>query len=310
MKTPRISIIGAGNVGASLGQRLIEKDLADIVLIDIVDGLPQGKALDIAESAPILGFNHRISGSTDYSDSADSEVVVITSGIARKPGMTREDLIRINSSIVSGVVKEVVRYSPNCVIIVVANPVDAMTWVAYKASGLARQRVLGLSGVLDSARLATFIALETNCSVKDVSCYVLGEHGSSMVVFPRLATVNGKPITALLPAEKISALVTRTVNGGAEIVGLLKNSSAFYAPSAAVVRMTEAIIQNQDKLLPCAAVLNGEYNLREVVIGVPVKLGRDGIKEIVNLDLTPDELAILASSAETVRKQIGSITLE
>ena len=309
MKSNKISVIGAGNVGASLGQRLIEKDFADVVLLDIVEGLPQGKALDILESGPVIGFTHRISGSNDYADTAGSDVVVITSGATRKPGMTREDLIKINTGIVSGVVKEVVKHSPDCVIIVVANPVDAMTWVAYKASGFPRNRVLGLSGVLDGARLAAFIALELNVPVTDVSCYVLGEHGSSMVVFPRLAKVKGKSITELLPKEKVEGLVQRAVNGGAEIVGLLKTASAFYAPSAAVARMVETIIKDKKEVLPCASVLAGEYDLKDVVIGVPVKLGKGGIKEVVDLKLTADELKTLAASADAVRKQMDSIVL-
>ncbi len=309
MKPSKIAIIGAGNVGASLGQRLIEKDFADVVLLDIVEGLPQGKALDILESGPVIGFTHRISGSNNYADTAGSDVVVITSGATRKPGMTREDLLKINTSIVSGVVKEVVRHSPDCVIIVVANPVDAMTWVAYKASGFPRNRVLGLSGVLDGARLAAFIALECNVPVTDVSCYVLGEHGASMVVFPRLAKVNGKPITELLSKEAVDRLVQRAVNGGAESVGLLKTASASYAPSAAVARMVSAIMQDKKEVLPCASVLDGEYGLKDVVIGVPVRLGRGGIKEVVDLKLSADELKTLAASADAVRKQIESVVL-
>ncbi|MCL1885492.1 MAG: malate dehydrogenase [Dehalococcoidia bacterium] len=307
MKETKISVIGAGNVGASLGQRLIEKDFADVVLLDIVEGLPQGKALDILQSGAVIGFRHQISGSNDYADTAGSDVVVITSGAARKPGMTRDDLIKINTGIVSGVVKEVVRYSPGCVIIVVANPVDAMTWVAYKTSGFPRKRVLGLSGVLDGARLAAFIALETNKPVTDVSCYAMGEHGTNMVIFPRLSKVGGTPITELLPREKVDALVQRAVNGGAEIVGLLKTSSAFYAPSAAVAYMVEAIVKDTHETLSCASVLSGEYHLCDVVIGVPVKLGRGGIQDVLELELTPDELQTLAASAEAVRKQIASI---
>ena len=307
MKEAKISIIGAGNVGASLGQRLIEKDFANIVLVDIVEGLPQGKALDILESGPVIGFTHHISGSNSYADTADSDIVVITSGAARKPGMTRDDLLKINTNIVSSVVKDVVKYSPNCVIIVVANPVDAMTWVAYKTSGFPRNRVLGLSGVLDGARLAAFIAMETNTPVTDVSCYVMGEHGTNMVVFPRLAKVKGMPITEILPKETVDALIQRAVNGGAEIVGLLKTSSAFYAPSAAVARMVEAIIKDTSEILPCAAVLSGEYGLEDVVIGVPLKLGKDGIKEIIDLELTTNELEALAASAVAVKKQLDAI---
>jgi malate dehydrogenase len=309
MKSSKVTIIGAGNVGASLGQRLIEKDFADIVLLDIVEGLPQGKALDILESGPVVGFTHRITGSNNYADTVGSDVVVITSGATRKPGMTREDLLKINTGIVSGVAKEVAKHSPDAVIIVVANPVDAMTWVACKASGFPRNRVLGLSGVLDGARLATFIALECNVPVTDVTCWVLGEHGTNMVVFPRLAKVKGKPITEILSKEAIERLVNRAVNGGAEIVGLLKPASAFSAPSAAVARMVENIIRDRGEILPCAACLDGEYGLKGTVIGVPVKLGKGGIKQIVDLKLTHDELKTLAASADAVKKQIDSIVL-
>ncbi|MGA3094731.1 MAG: malate dehydrogenase [Dehalococcoidales bacterium] len=308
MKPSKITIIGAGNVGASLGQRLIEKDFADIVLLDIIEGLPQGKALDILESGPVIGFTHRISGSNNYADTAGSDVVVITSGATRKPGMTREGLLKINTAIVSSVVKEVVKHSPDCVIIVVANPVDAMTWVAYKASGFPRSRVLGLSGVLDEARLAAFIASELNVPVTEVSCYVLGEHGASMVVFPRLAKVKGKSITELLSKEAVERLVQRAVNGGAEIVGLLKTASAFYAPSAAIARMVSAIMQDKKEIMPCASVLDGEYGLKDTVIGVPVKLGKGGIKEVVDLKLSTEETRILAQSADAVKKQIESIS--
>jgi len=307
MKTRKVSIIGAGNVGASLGQRLIEKDFVDVVLVDIVEGLPQGKALDILQSGPIIGFSHRISGTNKFADTAESDIVVITSGIARKPGMTREDLLRINSGIVSTVSKEVSFFSPNSTIIVVANPVDAMTWVAHQASGFSRNRTIGLSGVLDSARLASFIALELSVSPSSVSCPVLGEHGANMVVFPRFAKINGKPITELLSKEKVEELTQRAINGGAEIVGLLKTSSAFYAPSAATARMVEAILADTKEELPCATVLLGEYGIENTVIGVPVRLGKGGIQEIINLELTPTELKTLQQSAESVRRQILSI---
>jgi malate dehydrogenase len=309
MKTTKITVVGAGNVGASLGQRLIEKDFADVVLIDIVEGLPQGKALDILESGPVLGFTHKISGTNNWAETVDSDVVVITSGAARKPGMSREDLLKINTGIVSGVAQEAARHSPDAIIVVVANPVDAMTWVACKVSGFPRSRVLGLSGVLDGARLATFIALECNVPVTDVSCWVLGEHGGSMVVFPRFAKVKGKELTKILSKEAIERLIQRAVNGGAEIVGLLKTSSAFYAPSAAVASMVEAVVKNKGEILPCAACLDGEYGLKDTVIGVPVKLGRGGIKEIVQAKLTDDELKTLAASAESVRKQIQTIVI-
>jgi malate dehydrogenase len=307
----KISVIGAGNVGASLGQRLIEKDYADVVLLDIVEGLPQGKALDIMQSGAVIGFKHRISGTNDYADTANSDVVVITSGIARKPGMSREDLIKTNSGIVKDVVKNVVKYSPDCVIIVVANPVDAMTWVAYKTSGFSRNKILGLSGVLDGARLATFIAEECKVPVTDVTCHVLGEHGSNMLIFPQLAKVKEKPITQLLDKETIDRLIQRTVNGGAEIVGLLKTSSAFYAPSASVARMVEAIVKDKKDLLVCATVLDGEYHVRDTVMGVPVLLGKGGIQQVVELrmSLRKEEMKILEDCAEGIKKQIESLGL-
>jgi malate dehydrogenase len=253
----------------------------------------------------VVGFSHRITGTNDYADTAGSEVVVITSGIARKPGMSREDLIKINAGIITDVVKKAVSFSPGCVIVMVANPVDAMTYLAVKISGFSRERVVGLSGVLDSARLATFLGLELSVSPADIACYALGEHGQNMVVFPRLATVKGRPITELLPADVIDRLVERAVNGGAEIVGLLKTSSAFYAPSAAAARMTIAIVKDSLEIMPCAALLNGEYELTDVVTGVPVKLGKGGIREIIQLKLSAGEQAALTASAEAVRKQIA-----
>ena len=303
----KVSVIGAGNVGASLAQRLAEMGYADVVLLDIVGGLPQGKALDILESAPILGFSSGIIGTNDYQDTAKSDVVVVTSGASRKPGMTRDELLEINVKIVSGVIQNVAGYSPDCVIIMVTNPVDAMTYLALKVSGFAPERVVGLSGVLDGARLSSFIAAELNVPPADVLSFVLGEHGQNMVVIPRLATVKGKPITELLPQGTINRLVERTVNGGAEIVGLLKTGSAFYAPSAAAARMVEAIILDKKEILPCAAYLQGEYGIKDIVIGVPVKLGRNGIEEIVEFELTSEEKAALANSAEAVSKLIGSI---
>jgi malate dehydrogenase len=303
----KITVIGAGNVGASLAQRLVEKDLGDVVMVDIIEGLPQGKALDIQQSAPVVGFNHHITGSNSYAETSDSEVVVITSGIARKPGMSREDLIKINAGIITEVVNNAVKYSPKCIIVMVANPVDAMTYLAIKVSGFAPHRVVGLSGVLDSARLATFIALELKVPFTDVTCYALGEHGQNMVVFPRLASVKGKPITGLLPEETIDRMVERAVNGGAEIVGLLKTGSAFYAPSASVARMVTAIMQDKKEVLPCAAFLSGQYGLNDVVIGVPVRLGKGGIQEIVELPLTAPEQQRLASSAEAIKKQIAGL---
>jgi malate dehydrogenase len=307
--TAKISVIGAGNVGASLVQRLAEKNYADIVLLDIIEGLPQGKALDILESAPIVKFSSRIIGTNSYKDTADSDVVIITSGAGRKPGMTRDELLRTNVKIISEVTQNIARYSPDCTIIMVTNPVDAMTYLALRVSRFEPNRVVGLSGVLDSARLSSFIANELGIPVTEVSAYVLGEHGQNMLVIPRLAMVKGKPITQLLNQETIKRLVERTVNGGAEIVSLLKTGSAFYAPSAAAGGMVEAIILDKKEILPCAAYLQGEYGINDVVLGVPVKLGKNGIEEIIELGLTSEEKAALANSAEAVRKLIEAIKL-
>jgi len=303
----KISIIGAGNVGASLAQRLVEKDFADIVLLDIVAGLPQGKALDIYQSSPITDFSSKIIGTNDYQDTAGSDVVIITSGIGRKPGMTRDELLEINVKIVSEVTRNVTRYSPDCIIIVVTNPVDTMTYLSLKVSGFERNKVVGLSGVLDSARFSSFIAAELDVSPGEVSAFVLGEHGRNMVVIPRLAIFKGKPITELLSKETINQLIERTINGGAEIVSLLKTGSAFYAPAAAAARMAEAIIQDKKEVLPCAAYLKGEYGIKDVVIGVPVKLGKNGIEEIVEFELTDEEKEALQNSAGAVKKLIESI---
>lgn len=305
----KISIIGAGNVGASLAQRLVEKDIADIVLLDIIAGLPQGEALDIYQSSPITGFSSNITGTNDYQDTVGSDVVIITSGIGRKPGMTRDELLEINLKIVSEVTRNVTRYSPDCIIIVVTNPVDTMTYLSLKVSGFERNRVVGLSGVLDSARFSSFIAAELDVSPAEVSAFVLGEHGRNMVVIPRLATIKGKPITELLPKETINRLVERTINAGAEVVSLLKTGSAFYAPAAAAARMVEAIMQDKKEVLPCAAYLKGEYCIKDVVIGVPVKLGKSGIEEIIEFDLTSKEKEALQNSAGAVRKLIESINL-
>ena len=303
----KITVVGAGNVGASLAQRLVEQDFADVVVLDIVEGLPQGKALDIQQSAPVLGFTHCILGTNRYEDTAGSNIVVITSGIARKPGMTREDLIKINAGIVADVVANAVRHSPECIIIVVANPVDTLTYLALKVSGFPRHRVFGLSGVLDSARLASFISQELQVPIADISCYALGEHGQNMVVLPRLATVRGRPITDLVPMETVERLAQRTVAGGAEIVSLLKTSSAFYAPSAAIMKMVTAIAQDTGELMPVAAYLSGEYDLSDVVIGIPVRIGKDGISEFVQLGLTAEEKGLLADSANAVRQQIANL---
>ena len=305
----KISIIGAGNVGATCAQRLVETDYADVVMVDIVEGLPQGKALDIAQSAPVLGFNAGIAGTDDYRDTAGSDVVAITSGSARKPGMTRDDLLRINMSIVGEVVKNVVEHSPECIIIMVTNPVEAMIYLALRTSHLPRRRVVGLSGVLDGARLASFIAAELGAPVEAVSACVLGQHGENMVVVPRLSTANGVSLTELLPVEAANRLVQRTVGGGAEIVKLLKTGSAFYAPSASVARMAEAVILDKKEMLHCAAYLEGEYGMEGTVITVPVVLGSGGIEQIVELELTVDERAQLAESAGAVNQLIRAMRL-
>jgi malate dehydrogenase len=275
--------------------------------VDIVEGLPQGKALDMMQSAPVSCFDTHITGTNDFAQTAASDVVIITSGIARKPGMTRDQLIKTNAGIITDVTSKIAAHSPGCVIIVVTNPVDAMTRLALSVSGFPRERVIGLSGVLDSARFSTFIAAELGVPVSDVSSIVLGEHGQNMVVIPRLATIKGKPLTGLLAPETIQKLKERAVNGGAEIVGLLKTGSAFYAPSAAAARMAESIIRDRKEILPCAAYLQGEYGLKDVVIGVPVRLGRKGIERIIDLGLEDEEMESLKSSAEAVRKTIELI---
>ena len=308
--TNKISIIGAGNVGASCAQRMAERGYADIVLLDIIEGLPQGKALDILESAPICGFDTRITGTNNYQETADSDVVVVTSGSARKPGMSRDELLQANTNIVTEVIRNVVNYSPNCIITMVANPADAMTHLAINISQFPRNRVLGLSGVLDTSRFRSFIAAELDVSVKDVFACILGQHGEAMVVLPRLSTVRGVPITELLPQQTINKMVERTIKGGAEIVGLLKTGSAFYAPSAAVTQMVDAIILNKKQILPCATRLDGEYGIEDTVITVPVKLGRNGIEQIIKLELTNVEKTALVKSAEAVRELVKTMKLQ
>ncbi len=305
----KISIIGAGNVGGTLAQRLAERDYADIVLVDIVEGLPQGKGLDLLESGPIVGYDTNIVGTNDYADTAGSDLVVITSGMARKPGMSRDDLVLANGEIVRAVVEQVMKYSPNPILLMVTNPLDAMTQLALHVSGLPRERVIGQSGVLDSARFRTFIALELGVSFRDVQAMVLGGHGDTMVPLPRYATVSGIPITELIPPERIEALVRRTIDGGAEIVRLLKTGSAFYAPSAATAEMVDAIILDQKRLLPACVYLQGEYGISGVCVGVPVVLGAGGAEKVVELKLTAAELAALHRSAAAVRELVGVLKL-
>ena len=300
----KISIVGAGNVGATCAQRIVERGYADVVLVDIVPGLPQGKALDISESAPVLNFDSRIIGTNGYEDTAGSDVVIITSGLSRKPGMTRDELLLANMKIVSEVTQNVINHSLDCIIIVVTNPVDAMTHLAIEVSRFTPNRVFGLSGALDGARLRSFIAAELQVSVENVSACVLGEHGKNMVVIPRLCMVSGVPITEILSPETIDRLIERTIGGGAEIVDLLKSGSAFYAPSAAAVKMAEAVILDKKQVLSCAACLRGEYGLKDTVIGVPVKLGSNGIEQIIELELTPEEKEQLNRSARAVQELV------
>jgi len=297
----KVSVIGAGNVGATCAFRVAEKGYADVVLVDIVDGLPQGKGLDMLEATPILGVDVNVTGTNGYEETANSDVVVITSGIARKPGMSRDDLVATNAKIVKSVTENVVKHSPNCIIIVVCNPLDAMCQMALHVSGFPKHRVFGQSGVLDSARFRTFIAQELNVSVDDVFTCVLGGHGDTMVPVISLCTVGGVPITQLLPKDKIDAMVKRTVNGGAEIVNLLKTGSAYYAPGVASAQMVEAVLFDKKKILPCSVLLEGEYGVSGVYAGVPCKLGKDGIEQIIELKLSPEEHEGLKKSAEAVR---------
>lgn len=298
----KVTVIGAGNVGATAAQRLAEKELCDVVLIDIIEGVPQGKALDLAEAAPIEKHDAQLTGANTYEPSAGSDIVIITAGIPRKPGMSRDDLINTNAGIVRNVAQQVAKLSPEAILIIVSNPLDAMCHVALNASGFPKQRVIGMAGVLDSARFRTFIARELNVSVENTHAFVLGGHGDTMVPLPRFSTVAGIPITELMSAERIDALVQRTANGGAEIVSLLKTGSAYYAPASAAVEMAEAILKDKKKILPCAAYLQGEYGFQDLFIGVPVKLGSKGVEEIIQIKLTAAEQAALAKSAAAVEE--------
>ena len=300
----KITVIGAGNVGATLAQRLAERDYADIVLVDIVEGLPQGKALDMLESGPIEGYDSVVTGTNGYAETAGSQIVVITSGVPRKPGMSRDDLVMTNAKIVSGVVREVVTHSPECILIVVANPVDGMTQLSKAVSGFPRSRVIGMAGVLDTARFRTFIAQELDASVHDVQAYVLGGHGDTMVPLTRLTTVAGIPVADLIPAERLETIVQRARDGGAEIVNLLKTGSAYYAPSAAVAQMVDAIVLDTRQVLPCTVQLDGEYGITGLFTGVPCRLGAGGLIDVVDVALTDDERAALHRSAEAVHQVV------
>lgn len=306
----KITVIGAGNVGATAAQRIAEKHLAEqVVLLDIVDGVPQGKGLDMWESAPVEGFDSAVIGTNDYKDTEGSEIIVITAGLARKPGMTRDDLLFKNAEIVKGCTENSVKYSPNSIIVVVSNPLDVMAYVAMKSSGFEKNRVIGMAGVLDTARFRLFIAQELKVSVRDVQALVLGGHGDSMVPMVRYTTVAGIPISELMSAARIEELVNRARNGGIEIVNYLKTGSAFYAPSSSAVEMVESIARNGNRILPCAAYLEGEYGLNDVYVGVPVKLGSNGIEEVLQLNLTEHELAELHKSANEVTSNIKKLNL-
>ncbi|MBA3850824.1 MAG: malate dehydrogenase [Chloroflexi bacterium] len=307
MARPLVTVIGAGNVGATAAQRIVEGSIADVVLVDIVEGLPQGKALDLASAAPVVGHDMRITGTNDYADTAGSDIIVVTSGLARQPGMSRDDLMAKNAGIVRSVVQQAAAQSPGAIIIVVTNPLDAMCHVALEASGFAPERVIGMAGVLDSARFRSFIAHELRVSVTSTQAFVLGGHGDTMVPLPRYSTVGGVPITELLETERIEALVDRTRNGGAEVVALLKSGSAFYAPAAAVAQMVDAILHERHTILPCAAYLQGEYDVDGLFVGVPVKLGRRGIEEIIEIELTDEERTAFQESAASVQELVDTL---
>ncbi|MEK9727247.1 MAG: malate dehydrogenase [Candidatus Margulisiibacteriota bacterium] len=302
MARQKVTVVGAGNVGATAAQRIVEKQLADVVLVDIVDGLAEGKALDMMQSAATEGFDTKIVGATNYDQTENSDVIIVTAGIARKPGMSRDDLLATNAKIVSSVVEGTVEKSPNAIYVIVSNPLDAMTFLAWKKSGLPAERVVGMAGVLDSSRYACFIAEETGCSIKDVRAMVLGGHGDSMVPVPEYSTINGIPIDQLLPAETIEKINERTKHGGAEIVKFLKTGSAYYAPSASAVAMAEAILLDSNRLIPACAYLNGEYGLSDVYCGVPVVLNKNGVERIVEINLRPESSALLHQSANDVKE--------
>ena len=303
----KVTVVGAGMVGGTTAHRLADKELCDVVLTDIIEGMPQGKGLDLAESAPIEGYDSRVVGTNDYKDTVNSDIVVITAGLPRKPGMSRDDLLKKNYEIVKATTEQVVKYSPESILIVVSNPLDAMVQTAFRVSGFSKNRVLGMAGVLDSARMRTFIAQELDVSVENVTAFVLGGHGDTMVPLARYSTVAGIPLPDLLPADRIEAIIKRTQNGGAEIVNLLKTGSAFYAPSAAIVEMVEAILRDKKKILPCAAYLEGEYGIRGLYVGVPVKLGARGVEKVIEVKLTAEENAALQKSAAAVKELVEII---
>jgi malate dehydrogenase len=306
----KITVVGAGNVGATTAQRVAEKELArTVVMVDVAEGIPQGKGLDQWQSAPIEGYDSRIIGSNGYDESKDSDIVIITAGIARKPGMSRDDLLNTNAGIVKSVAEQVKATSPKAIIIVVSNPLDVMCYVAMKASGFPRERVIGMAGVLDTARYRAFLATELDCSVRDIQAMVLGGHGDTMVPLISYTSVSGIPITQLMDKAKLDAIVDRTRNGGAEIVKHLKTGSAYYAPSSGAVQMAEAIVNDQRRILPCAAWLQGEYGMKDLFLGVPCKLGKGGLQKVIEVELTKDERAALEKSAEAVREPMRAVKM-
>ena len=308
MSANKITVVGAGHVGATCAQRLAEKELArEVVLIDIVEGIPQGKGLDQWESAPVEGFDSHIIGTNDYEEAANSDLFIVTAGIARKPGMSRDDLLKTNASIVESVSKEIARMAPDSIIIMVSNPLDVMAYVAMKTTGFPRERVIGMAGVLDTARFRSFISLELGVSVEDIQALVLGGHGDTMVPLVSYTTISGIPLTQFLGNERLEALLERTRKGGAEIVGHLKTGSAYYAPSAAAVQMAEAIVRDKRRILPCAAYLEGEYGHKGIFLGVPCQLGEGGLQRIIEVELTESEVEALTNSARAVRETIGAL---
>lgn len=307
MGRPKITVVGAGNVGGTTAQRLAEKDIYDVVLVDITEGMPQGKALDISQAGPVCGYSTRVVGTNGYDETAGSSVAVITSGIPRKPGMSRDELLSTNAKIVKSVVSQLVARSPDIILILVTNPLDAMVHVARLVSGLPKSRVIGMGGILDSARMRAFIAAELNVPGPDVQAMVLGGHGDTMVPLPRYTTVRGKPVSDLMPKDKLDAIIQRTRDGGAEIVGLLKTGSAFYAPSASAVDMVEAIYKDEKRVMPCSVLCEGEYGLKNVIVGVPVRIGRSGVEQIVEYELTVNERAALETSANAVRELCAAV---
>ncbi|MGD2070969.1 MAG: malate dehydrogenase [Gemmatimonadota bacterium] len=308
MSARKITVVGAGHVGATCAQRLAEKELCrEVVMVDILEGIPQGKGLDQWESAPVEGFDTMVTGAQDYDAAEGSDMFIVTAGLARKPGMSRDDLLKKNAAIVESVSKEIARVAPESMIVMVSNPLDVMSYVAKKTTGFPRERVVGMAGVLDTARFRSFIAMELDVSVEDIQALVLGGHGDTMVPLVSYTTVSGIPLTQLLPQERIDALIERTRKGGGEIVGYLKEGSAYYAPSAAAVQMAEAIVKDKKRILPCAAWLQGEYGLEDLYMGVPCKLGQNGLEEIIEVELTDDERSALDQSAEHVRGTIAKL---